>query len=66
MQNHIDYIPRPEEKRVMSEPQKRWLSWNFAVRNLGKHSYAGTVPEKTIAKRRAKNKVAKASRKKNR
>lgn len=36
------------------------------LNNLNKHVYAGTVPDKTKAKRRAKNKVAKASRKKNR
>jgi len=38
----------------------------FALGKLGKHVYEGTVPAKVIAQRRAKNKVAKASRKRNR
>jgi hypothetical protein len=57
-----------------TEQQKRWLSWNvlsgaraIATRQFGvKHSYAGTVTPETIAKRRAKDKAAKASRKANR
>lgn len=60
----IDYKPMPN-KAPMTEPQKRLLSWNFAVRNLNKHSYAGSVPEKEITKRRAKNKVARKSRRRN-
>lgn len=36
------------------------------LNNLNKHVYAGTVPAHVKAKRRAKNKVAKASRKNNR
>ena len=38
----------------------------FALGKMGKHVYEGTVPAKVIAQRRAKNKVAKASRKRNR
>lgn len=58
---------------VQTETQRRWLSWQFVTRdaartafNGDKHSYAGTVPAKVIAERRAKNKRAKASRKANR
>lgn len=36
------------------------------LNKLGKHIYGGTVSEETIAKRRAKNKVARVSRRKNR
>jgi hypothetical protein len=44
---------------------------NFQARILaalqhGKHVYAGTVPAATVAKRRAKNKQARASRRINR
>jgi len=55
-----------------TENAKRWLSWTIRVRtDMGngfgrKHSYEGTVPESTVAKRRAKNKIAKRSRKLNR
>jgi len=38
----------------------------FALNFQGKHIYYGTVPASTTAKRRARNKVAKASRKANR
>jgi hypothetical protein len=51
---------------VQTEVQRRWLSWQFVTRYKNKHSYAGTVPAKVKAERRAKNKVAKASRKANR
>ena len=36
------------------------------LNRTGKHIYGGTVPAAEIAKRRAKNKVARASRRKNR
>ncbi len=46
------------------------FSFGFAIlrglNRLGKHVYAGTVPAAEVARRRAKNKVAKASRKANR
>lgn len=51
---------------MQREQQRRFLSWQINVRDKGKHSYAGTVTEKTKAERRAKNKRAKASRKANR
>jgi hypothetical protein len=38
----------------------------YALNWTGKHIYTGTVPEKVIARRRAKNKVARASRRHNR
>jgi len=38
----------------------------FALNRTARHIYAGTVPAETIAKRRARNKVARASRKLNR
>lgn len=49
-----------------TEPQKRLLSWNIAVQEQGKHSYSGTADKAKVAKRRAKNRVAAKSRKKNR
>lgn len=51
--------------REMNESEKRWLSWSILSTGF-KHSYQGTVSKKVIATRRAKNKVAKASRKANR
>lgn len=45
--------------------QKLTQAWQWAVAK-GKHSYAGTVPAAVVAKRRAKNRVAKRSRKVNR
>lgn len=48
----------------MAEP--RGLTILFALNRMNKHIYAGTVPAHVKAKRRAKNKVAKASRKANR
>jgi len=62
------------EQVALNEQQKRWLSWNVlsgaraaATRQFGvKHSYAGTAKPGVVAKRRAKDKVAKASRKANR
>lgn len=61
----LPYLQNPD-KKPMTEAEKRWLSWNFLVRSKIKGQYSGTVPEKVKAKRRAKNKVAKASRKVNR
>lgn len=43
-----------------------WRYWKLAVDRLGKHSYAGTVLQKTIDKRRSRNKRAKMARKANR
>ena len=37
----------------------------LAMNRLGKHIYSGTVSSKTVAKRRAKNKVARKQRKYN-
>lgn len=48
------------------QTQARWWSWSVLVNKGLKHSYAGTVPAAVKAKRRAANKVAKASRKANR
>lgn len=55
-------LARPEYTML----QKLTLSWSIVTSKQGKHSYAGTVPAHVIASRRAKNKVAKASRKANR
>ncbi len=49
-----------------TEVKMRWWSWNKLVNEGKKHSYQGTVPANVKAKRRAKNKRAKASRKINR
>lgn len=48
------------------ETKKRWFFWSLLVARGKKHNYAGTVSQKVIDVRRAKNKVAKASRKANR
>lgn len=48
------------------QTQARWWSWSVLVNKGLKHSYAGTLPAAVKAKRRAANKVAKASRKVNR
>lgn len=48
------------------EPTKDQLIMLLALTKLGKHVYAGTVPAAMKAKRRAKNRVAKKSRKINR
>lgn len=61
----IDYKQNPNREEI-TEAQKRWLSWNYLVRDKKKHSYAGTVSRAEIEKRRKANKVAKASRKRNR
>ena len=45
--------------------QKATFHWQNAVAK-GKHSYAGTVPKATVAKRRAAKKVAKVSQRANR
>ena len=63
--NIIDYKQNPNRAEI-TESEKRWLSWNFLVRDGKKTSYSGSVPKKEIARRRKANKVAKASRKKNR
>lgn len=72
----LGYDPavKPSDREEMTESQKRWLSWNIvsserrrATQRFGvKGSYQGTVPEDVIAKRRAKNKVARKQRKVNR
>lgn len=50
----------------LTEVQKRTLSWTWAVRYLGKHSYEGTVPAYVKADRRKKGAAAKQARKVNR
>lgn len=67
----MTYEPRPGGDfhipgRTQTESEKRWLSWSIWAASGGRHSYEGTVTKEEIAKRRAANKVAKASRKKNR
>jgi hypothetical protein len=53
-------------KSEMTMIQKLTLSWNIAVRDQRKHSYAGTVEPETLLRRRAAAKRAKLARKKNR
>ncbi len=48
------------------EPSRGQLVMLLALDRRGKHVYAGTVPERVKSKRRAKNKVARVSRRKNR
>jgi len=49
-----------------TEPDPYAVSILWALQSTGKHVYAGTVPAHVKARRRAANKVAKASRKANR
>lgn len=70
---NTNYFEMPN-KAPRTEEQTRWLSWQVlsdprrrALQLFGvKGTYQGTVPAKTIAKRRAKNRVAKQTRKANR
>lgn len=65
--------PNEARKRDMAEYDptamewyKRWSNWRMNVDMGRKKSYEGTVPKAEIAKRRAANKVAAESRRKNR
>lgn len=49
-----------------NEPSKDQLIMLLALTKLGRHVYTGTVPAAVKAKRRAKNRVARKSRKINR
>lgn len=49
-----------------STSDNRGLAVLFALGNLGKHVYAGTVPAAVVERRRAKNRVARSSRRINR
>lgn len=54
----------------MTKELPKWNPYQLAIlmglNRLGKHVYAGTVPEAVKAKRRKANKVARQSRRKNR
>lgn len=56
------YTPEVEEHLDLT-PQAMMLA---ALNRTGKHVYEGTVPVAEVARRRAKNKVARISRRKNR
>lgn len=49
-----------------TEKSRRWLSWTMLTTRGVKGSYQGTANANAVAKRRAKNKVAKQSRRGNR
>lgn len=53
-------------ERVYVAPSPYAIRILLGLNRTGKHIYAGTVPAATIAKRRARNKVARASRRVNR
>lgn len=53
----------PEDIEIAERPSTRML---LALADTGKHLYQGTVPGHVKAKRRARNKVARASRRANR
>lgn len=62
-----------EDDEAVTETQPSFDGMNpyqreilFSLNRLGKHVYSGTVSTKVKATRRAKNKVAKATRKTNR
>lgn len=50
----------------MIDPFQKTILMALQPGAMGKHVYAGTVPEAEIARRRAKNRIARASRKINR
>lgn len=52
--------------KTATEPTRYQILILVALTKMGKHIYEGTVPAKVRASRRAKNKVAKQSRKVNR
>lgn len=54
-----------EAAEPMVEPHSYQLTILISLARLGKHVYGGTVSHKTKMKRRARGKVAKASRKTN-
>ena len=56
-------IEEAQEERERNPYQFALL---VAMNVMGKHVYAGTVPEAEIARRRKANKVARAQRRKNR
>lgn len=56
------YTPEVEESLGLT-PQAKMLA---ALNRTGKHVYEGTVPANVKSARRAKNKVARISRRKNR
>lgn len=50
----------------MIEPSNDSVRMLIALNTTGKHIYAGTVPEKVKQKRRARNRIARMSRRINR
>lgn len=50
-------------KATQTVHQRNTTGMLLALGHLGKHLYEGTVPAATVAKRRAKNKAARAARK---
>lgn len=73
LSNSFEKMPLAEESidsEVSTEPKDevklRWWSWTKLVNEGRKSNYQGTVPAHVKARRRAKNKVAKQSRKANR
>lgn len=50
----------------MTEPTAAQVKMLYALNNIGKHIYAGTANPKKVAARRAKNKMARVSRRQNR
>lgn len=51
---------------VLAAPNPAAALLLIALNSSGRHIYAGTVPSKTVASRRAANKVARLSRRANR
>jgi hypothetical protein len=65
----LDYVPGGTlvfDGEDTSEDTLFQQSILVGLNNLGKHIYTGTVPENVKAKRRAKNKQSRISRRKNR
>jgi hypothetical protein len=58
--------PDPDETPDVAEDSPYQKAILRGIQRPGMHVYAGTVPAKVVASRRAQNKVARASRRGNR
>lgn len=59
-------VPETVWDEPSEQTKMRWFFWSRLVNDGKKHSYAGTVSPKEKKRRRAANRVARASRRANR
>ena len=62
----VDEASRDALEKMRATNRDMTARFAFAMLRLGKHVYLNTVPAQVVARRRARDKVAKASRKANR